>query len=144
MNKLLCSIYYYIVTMTLIEERDVHQHRTVVLDYYPKVKHSFPAHWWDFIGLGGEEMRTKQLSKVLKLAETRNPPCHPPPHWPRTILIPHSNFIPHTRLQFPNKFLNFSVLGVAFQTHHKNCSDSGELEPETPSLPWWIEVVRAI
>lgn len=138
MNKLLCIIYYYIVTVARWKEGCADQHGTVVLHYYPKVKHSFPALWWDVIGLGSEERCMKQLLEVLKLAETRKhtpPPRHPPPHWHRTILIAHSNFIPHTRPQFPNKFLKFSLLGAAFQMHHKNCSDSGELEPETSPLP---------
>lgn len=116
------------------------QHATVVLDYYPGVKHSFPAHWWDFICSRSEEMRMIRLLKVLKLQESRNPPWHPPPPWPRTIFILQSDIIPHTRLQLPNKFLNFLVLGVTFQMHHKHCRNSGTLEPEVPSLPWWTEV----
>lgn len=55
MNKLLYSIYYYIVTMTLIEGRDVQisteQYRTVVL--LRKSQAQFPCSLMGLHGLRG-------------------------------------------------------------------------------------------
>lgn len=98
MSKLLSIMYCCIVAMALTKRGKCRAVQSSSSRLVPK---SFSACWLDFIDLGSEEMCMKQLFRVLNLAEKN---CRPPPCWPTTILILHSNFIPPLELIFPTHF----------------------------------------